>query len=251
MGKKILLEGKTITDNGIPVTECYAEGVSNAPLVILNHGTGGNRLQMLEMGARLAERGCFCVLVDAVWHGERGDDKLRMMLETSLYKEYYLDMLLLMAEDMSRIIDYYSGSEMADVSRTGMSGISQGGYVAFMTMTKDSRIKAAAPIIGSPDLTDKYGNSLDWDDTDPVVRERVIAEMPLTHYEKMAGTALLIQNSTEDTVVPVTGTRRLNEKLRPLYKDRSGDYRYIEYKGGHWCSDVMLANAVEWLAEKL
>lgn len=249
MGRKILLERKKI--GCIPVVECRAEDAQNAPLVLLNHGTGGNGLQMLEMGMRLAEKGCFCVLIDAVWHGERSDDKLRVMLETSLYKEYYLDMLLLMAEDMSRLIDYYGDSKIADASRVGMSGISQGGYVAFMTMTRDSRIRAAAPIIGSPDLSDKYGNSMDWEDTDPTVRERVLKEMPLSHYEKMAGTALLIQNSMDDTVVPVTGTRRLNEKLRPLYKDRSGDYKYIEYKGGHWCNDQMMSSAVEWLSEKL
>lgn len=250
MSNKVILERKRVTDNNIPVIECWKKGAAGAPLVLLNHGTTGNAWNMLEMGVKLAERGCFCVMIDAVWHGERRDKKIDTMLSTSLYKEYYLDMLLLMADDMSALIDFYGSDSRIDTSRTGMTGISQGGYVAYMTMTKDDRIKAAAPLIGSPDLTDKYGCSLEWEETDPVIRERVEKEMPLNHFEKMAKTALLIQNCNDDDVVPVSGVRRLNERLRPLYGD-NGQYMYIEYKGGHNCSPEMIERAIDWLAEKL
>ena len=67
----------------------------------------------------------------------------------------------------------------------------------------------------------------------------------------MAGTALLIQNSAEDTVVPVGGVRRLDRKLRPLYDDK-GNYQYIEYFGiGHEVTPDMKRRAIDWLAEKL
>lgn len=250
MDKKIIIQRKRITENNIPIIECCEDGAAGAPLVLLNHGTSGNAWHMLEMGARLAEHGCFCVMIDAVWHGERRDEKLDIMLGTSLYKEYYLNMLLLMAKDMSAIMDYYGSDARVDTNRIGMTGISQGGYVAYMTMTKDDRIKAAAPLIGSPDLTDKYGCSMDWEATDPVIRERVEKEMPLNHFEKMAKTALLIQNCNDDDVVPVSGVRRLNERLRPFYGE-NGQYKYIEYKGGHNCSAEMIDRAIDWLAEKL
>ena len=250
MGIKITVQRKNATEKNIPVIECCGERAAAAPLVLLNHGTTGHAWDMLDMAARLAGRGCFCVSVDAVWHGERRDEKLDIMLGTSLYKEYYLNMLLEMADDMSRLIDYYGGDPRADISRTGMTGISQGGYVAYMTMIRDDRIKAAAPLIGSPDLTDKYGCSLEWEETDPAVRERVCGEMPLAHCERMVKTALLVQNCNDDDVVPVSGVRRLNDRLRPLYGN-DGRYMYMEYKGGHNCSREMIRRAEDWLADKL
>lgn len=249
MQDNLILNYKMIKD--IPIIECYPEDVKNAPLVLVNHGTGGSAESMLDITTALARRGCFVVDIDAVWHGRRRSKMLDEMLTTSAYKEYYLKMLLEMAKNMSEIIDFYEDSDKADTSRVGMTGISQGGYVTFMTMTKDDRIKAAAPLIGSPDLTDKYGNSYEWDVYTKPVKDRILKDMPLTNYEKMAHTALLIQNSASDTTVPVTGTRRLDEKLRPMYEG-SDNYMYLEYAGlGHECPQVMREKAVEWLVKKL
>ncbi len=251
MEKRMILQYDTITENHVPVILCHSQDAVKAPMVLLNHGTTGSAEGLLDMGVALARRGCFCVLIDAVWHGRRADSRLHTMLTTSLYKRYYLDMLLLMAEDMGKIIDYYTGNPSVDTARVGMTGISQGGYVAYMTMTKDARIKAAAPLVGSPDLEDKYGNSQEWEIIDEETQKYVLSHSPLRHYEKMAGTALLIQNSAEDTVVPVGGVRRLDRKLRPLYDDK-GNYQYIEYFGiGHEVTPDMKRRAIDWLAEKL
>ena len=251
MADRIIIEYDTITENNIPVIICYPQTAKSSPLVLINHGTGGTAEVMLDMGIQLARRGCYCILIDAVWHGRRADARLKTMLETSLYKRYYLDMLLMMAGDMSKIIDYFVGNPAVDTSRVGMTGISQGGYVTYMTMTKDPRIKAAAPLIGSPDLEDMYGHSQEWEIIDEDTRKYVLAHSPLLNYEKMVHTALLVQNSAEDPVVPVGGVRRLDRKLRPLYDD-SSNYQYIEYfKIGHAVTNEMKERAMEWLVEKL
>ena len=251
MGERMILEYDVITQGKIPVILCYPQKAFKAPLVLLNHGTTGSAEGLLDMGVALARRGCFCVLIDAVWHGRRADSRLHTMLTTSLYKRYYLDMLLLMAADMTNIIDYYKENPAVDTARVGMTGISQGGYVAYMTMTKDARIKAAAPLVGSPDLEDQYGNSQEWEILDEETQKYVLEHSPLLHYEKMAGTALLIQNSAEDRVVPIGGVRRLDRKLRSLYEDKE-NYQYIEYFGiGHEATFEMKQRAINWLAEKL
>lgn len=249
----VIFSEEIITDRGIPVLIAAPEGVKNAPLALLNHGTGGDYNVMKEMAWRLAQNGCFAISVDAVWHGKRWDEKLDIMrADQAVYKGMYLEMLLLIAEDISAIIDYYTGDERVDTTRVGITGTSQGGYVSFMTMTKEPRITVAAPMIGSPDLTDKYGQSPDWETIDPATQKIVLEHSPLLHYEKMAHVKLLVQNGDSDTIVPVTGTRRLDEKLKPLYADRPDDYRYIEFAGrGHETPDEMQEGVIAWLTEKL
>lgn len=248
----ILAKFETITDREIPVITLCPEGAENLPLVLLNHGTTGSKYNMLEMGFRLVKDGFFCVCIDAYWHGDRSDGKLDEYLATPVYKKNYLDMLLHMAEDMSAIIDLYEQDSRVNTKKVGMTGISQGGYVAFMTMTKDPRITCAAPLIGSPDLEDKYGNSPDWDTIDKDVQDYVLQHSPLRNYEKMYPTALLVQSSIGDTIVPIGGTRRLDEKLKPLYKDCPENYQFIEYPGlGHDCPWEMQEKAIAWLNAKL
>ncbi len=247
-----ILEETTVEPGGIPVIACYSEIDEARPLVLLNHGTTGCAYDMLPMAVKLAQAGHFCVCVDAVWHGRRSDGKLAERLEPAVYKKNYLNLLLTMAGDMTRLIDYYTGDARVNAAKVGITGISQGGYVAFMTMTKDPRIAAAAPLIGSPDLEDKYGNSPDWQSICQSTREEVIAHSPLRHFEKMHPTALFVQSGVEDTIVPVGGTRRLDERLRPLYREHPGDYRYIEYPGvAHAATREMQDEAIRWLTAKL
>lgn len=241
-----------ITDRHIPVLIVQPEGVKRTPLALVHHGTGGDAEGMKEMAVRLAQNGCFTLSVDGVWHGRRWDKKLDIMLRTDRYKELYLDMLLEMAADMTAIIDFYTADTRVDTSRVGITGTSQGGYVSFMTMTKDPRITAAAPMIGSPDLTDQYGQSAPWEQIDPTTQSRVLEHNPLAHYETMAHVKLLVQNGEADTIVPVTGTRRLDQKLKPLYAEHPKDYQYIEYPGlGHATPDEMQERTIAWLTTAL
>ncbi|MGI6264665.1 MAG: alpha/beta hydrolase family protein [Acutalibacteraceae bacterium] len=241
-----------LTDRGIPVIVAAPDGVTGAPLALVNHGTTGKAEDMQGMAERLAQNGCFAVSVDAVWHGRRRDPLLDEMLTGDNYKGLYLRMLLEMADDISALIDHYAADGRVDTSRVGITGTSQGGYVSFMTMVKEPRITVAAPMIGSPDLTDKYGQSPDWDTIPEDVQKRVLADNPLARFERMAHVKLLVQNGDADTIVPVTGVRRLNEKIAPLYADRPQDYGYIEYPGrGHETPDEMQERVIAWLTEKL
>ena len=249
---RLITQYGTITQNNIPVITCYPDRQTNLPLVLLNHGTTGNRHDTLDMAVMLASRGHFCVNIDAVLHGDRANGKMEEWLEPSVYKNNYLTMLLQMAKDMQAIVEFYDTDEHVDTSRVGMTGLSQGGYVTFMTLTKTDRITAAAPIIGSPDLEDKFGFSPDWSDIPQEVRDAVTANNPLHNFDMIYPSALLIQSSIEDDIVPVTGTRRLNEKLRPMYASCPEKYEYIEYPDiGHVVTREMKMHAVDWLTEML
>lgn len=248
----IITERTVITSRGIPVITAQPSSPGPWPLALINHGTGGDAEGMKEMAVRLAENGCFALSIDGVWHGRRWDEQLDIMCHSDRYKELYLTMLLEMAADMTAIIDFYEADPRVDTHRVGITGTSQGGYIAFMTMTKEPRITAAAPMIGSPDLTDRYGKSAPWEEIDPATQARVLEHNPLAHYETMAHVKLLVQNGNADDCVPVTGVQRLDEKLKPLFASHPEDYRYIEYPGlGHATPDEMQERAIAWLTQAL
>ena len=254
--KKITIEYDTLTDRKIPVILTYPNECKKAPIVLLNHGTGGDAEGMQRLAVRLADRGCFCISIDSYQQGRRKSDRFSELYcneENGLeYKENYLKMLLYMAEDMTTLINYFKNDSRTDTGRVGMTGDSQGGYVAYMTMSKDDRIKAAAPLIGSPDLRDKYGNSPEFHDLPESLQAEINKHNPINNYKQIAKTALLIQNGTSDKIVPISGVRKLNEKIKALYADRPEDYKYIEYPGmGHTTTHEMNMLAVEWLVEKL
>lgn len=249
---KILFEYDFATEEDIPVIFCYPEGAQKLPLVFFNHGTGDTALNNLSSGIKLAQEGLFIVLMDARFHGRRRAVDFDEKFQEKNYKETYLNMLLGTCKDISSLIDLLESDPRIDASRIGTTGISQGGYVSFMSITLDKRIKAAAPMIGSPDLEDKYGNSPDFDSLDQKLKESVIKHSPLRNYQKMPPTALLIQNGVKDNIVPVGGTRRLNEKLEPLYKDMPEKYLYIEYPElEHTVPDVMMEQTIKWLSKQL
>ncbi len=249
---QFIVSYELLTNREIPVITCCPENAEQCPIVFLNHGTTNNAESCMGMATKLASQGVFCVCIDALWHGRRSDGKLDEYLETPVYKKNYLHLLLTAADDISALLDFYENDPRVDTTHVGVTGISQGGYISFMSVTKEPRITVAAPIIGSPDLTDKYGNSPDFDTIEPDVQAAVKKHNPLNNYENIPPTALFIQCGDADDIVPVTGPRRLHEKLKPLYEKHPDDYCYVEYPGyGHYAAPEFQQRAVDFLLAKL
>ena len=57
-----------------------------------------------------------------------------------------------MEYDISDLIDRFSDDARTDCDSIGLGGISMGAFTTFLASTLEHRIRAAAPIIGSPDL---------------------------------------------------------------------------------------------------
>jgi dipeptidyl aminopeptidase/acylaminoacyl peptidase len=257
MGVKALL-GQIMTKiiEQVPVTITYSQNTNGRkmPLVFLNHGTGGDSSQVQYMAQILSENGCFCVSVDAFGQGSReypGFERIFKSGNKSVeYKRKYLEMLIETCADISKMIDYYEKDERIDTQNIGITGISQGGFISFMMITSDKRITAAAPLIGSPDLTGEWGFSPEFGELPKDLRNEIIKYSPLNNFEKMTPCALFIQNGVLDKVVPVSGVRMLNEKLIALYKD--GGYDYAEYPNiAHAATEYMQRRAADWLISHL
>lgn len=234
-GPQIAIESHIVTQRDVPVLYCYPKDAEQLPVVFFNHGSSGEALGNLSMGIELAQAGFFAVLVDSRLHGRRRMAQFNEKFSNrGTYKRMYLNMLLETADDISAVIDHLGADGRADTQRVGISGISQGGFVSFVTITKDKRIKAAAPLVASPDLEGTWGHSPSFELLEDDLKADIIRHSPLRKHALIPPVALLVQNGNADTIVPVDGVRNLDILLKELYKDMPERYRYIEYDGqGH------------------
>ena len=125
------------------------------PAVILLHGTGSRKEELLALMRTFADRGFATAAIDARHHGSRIAPKygsgnaqyFAAMLDTyrtGKGRPYLYDTVW----DVMRLVDYLQTRADVDSRRIGVMGISKGGTEAYLAAAVDPRIAAAVPIIG-------------------------------------------------------------------------------------------------------
>jgi dienelactone hydrolase len=126
------------------------------PVVLVLHGTGGNKEGNRGWLVELANRGFLAIAIDGRFHGERGNG----IPGTKAYNEaitrawrskpgepqahpFYYDTCW----DIWRTIDYLTTRPDVDPERIGLIGISKGGIETWLAGAVDERVKVAVPAI--------------------------------------------------------------------------------------------------------
>ena len=127
------------------------------PVVVAQHFLGGSKdhLAFAILLSGLANRGFMAVAIDGRFRGERQNGKslgaaMADALKTGKGKPWLIDTVY----DVTRLLDYLQTRPDVDASRIGMTGISEGGVITWMTAVMDDRIKVAAPVIGVTSFND-------------------------------------------------------------------------------------------------
>lgn len=144
------------------------QGTASSPGVLMLHstGSGGADRVVSEDAAAYAERGYVAVCPDMVMHGERagrrGKDAYFEALVAAYVeggvgasgRPYVFDM----AYECLGLVDLMCSGELGgiDAERVGISGVSLGGTVAWLTAAAEPRIACCIPIIG----VQSYGYAL-------------------------------------------------------------------------------------------
>ena len=142
---------RNISLDEIPLMEVFNPDVKGKnPMVLLYHGYTGQKEFILSQAYLLASNGFFVVLPDAFGHGQRAEGG-PIDLFTSILKT---------TEEVNKIIKFYDADDRVDNSRIGLSGYSMGGMITFAYISSpDNRVKAAVPIISTPDWVSKIGRA--------------------------------------------------------------------------------------------
>ena len=231
-----------ITQKGAP---------EHLPLVILIHGWTGRKEDVLFFAYFLAVRGYVVVSMDAFGHGERA-------LKEGWTVEAFSNLLLQTSDDINRVIAHYEKDPRVDVSRVGLSGISMGGVITYYYLTReDKRIRAAVPMIATPNFTSLINsqNSEEIlrmlgqegkDITADVTLGVIMAMQPSQKMHLMTSVPLLMLNGTSDPLIDLEGVRQFYQNIKPLYKDPEA-VKLIEYEGvTHYTPYEMQVDAFNW-----
>lgn len=129
-------------------------GEQRRPVVIVLHGTGGNKEGQLPVLRQLAARGFVAVAIDGRYHGERsrtgkgsGDYNAAILRAWQTGREH--PFLYDTVWDALRLIDYLETRSDVDAARIGMIGFSKGGMETYLAAAVDERIRVAVPCIGA------------------------------------------------------------------------------------------------------
>ncbi len=187
--------------------------------ILFYHGFGESKDTYIEVLTRLAAAGFLAIGIDGVGHGERRYPDFaerfppiqppfvgNLQLEAA-----FLSLVRLTAQEVPAIIDDLFERGWVHDGRLGMSGHSFGGFVTYAAVVADKRIRAAAPVVGSPQWKLPY------------------PESPHLHMNQFFPTALLSQTAHHDTRVSPEFVRELHQQLIPYYTQAPERLHYIEY----------------------
>jgi dienelactone hydrolase len=192
--------------------------------VLVYHGFGGDKSNLADIAGALADAGFLAVNVDIVGHGDRRlpdwDEVFseRRWAEAEQATEAeFLTLLSATAAEVTAIVDELITVGWAYEGRLGITGRSMGGEISYAAVLHESRIRAAAPMVGSPEWT------LPWPDS------------PHRRAERFYPVPILSHSAELDEYVPAKYIRDFRDRLIPLYAQSPDRLRYIEYPGvGHF-----------------
>jgi dienelactone hydrolase len=128
--------------------------------VLLYHGFSGTKERMQDYATALAEAGFLTVSLDAVGHGERRYPDFDLIFNDRRWDTQFdqteSDFLQLIDDTVAEVpslIDDLTARGWARADRVGVGGRSLGGNVAYGSVLADSRIRAVASVVGSPEWT--------------------------------------------------------------------------------------------------
>lgn len=186
-------------------------------VLLLLHGLGGAKEDLLEDMERLARAGFLVVAIDAPGHGARFSQALMDRLDDPREQdEAFLETVKATARDVSNAVDALSDRGWLPAGRAGVVGFSLGGFAALAARVADPRFDVVVSISGSPawDLDEEHS--------------------PLAHPERFYPAAVLLLNGELDEVVDPLPSRELQNELARRYGPDASRVQRVSYpESGH------------------
>ena len=241
---------------GIPCLTCRAGGEQLRPLVVFCHGFTQRKEDASAQLRQLSACGYLAVALDNRLHGERPgpkfadiairDGKLDIYQIRKAIKET--------ADDIVVIIDRLLNDGRADLQRIAVTGVSMGGFITFRALVIDSRIKVAAPMVGSPYWEDIPGDGPVMTGEEDLARLKEFGEEfnPARYPQRFFPRALLIQIAENDRHVNGDNVKEFHSVLKHFYAPAPDLLKLIVHpQVGHEGAPEMWENAIRWMRTHL
>jgi len=205
-----------------PALSCSAEppveAASRGGTVVLLHGLGGEKEDLLEELERFGRAGFLALAVDAVGHGQRRSDAFeeRIVGDADQEEAAFFDAVAETAAELPALIDALAERGWLPQGRAALVGVSMGGYVALAARLHEPRVEVMVSISGSPR----------W--------ERRAEDSPEQQLDNYWPAALLLLHGERDEVVDPAPGAVFVERLQSFYGDDPERLRRISFpEAGH------------------
>jgi dienelactone hydrolase len=264
-----------------------AGATGRRPVVIVLHGTGGNKESTRETVTKLVEAGFIGVAIDGRHHGERtaagsGAAEYNAAIvrawQTGREHPFFYDTVW----DVMRLIDYLQTRDDVDSARIGVMGFSKGGIEAYLAAAADPRIACAVPCIGVQSFGWALANG-QWKARIATIQDAFDAIAALEKQAKpgadfvrkfyarivpgidgefdgpamlplIAPRPLLVINADSDANTPIAGVRLSVDAARPLYESAGAGDKLalrIQENTAHRTTPASVQAAVNWFVRWL
>jgi dienelactone hydrolase len=208
-------------------------------------GRDGNKTAFQDHGMWFASNGYVCLIVDTLQLGEiagkhHGTYNLgRFWWHSRGYTPAGVE-----CWNGIRGIDYLCSLPFVDVEKIGVTGISGGGATTNWVLAADERVKVAVPVSGVSDLECYVTDQVINGHCDCMFFHNIYQWEWTTALALFAPKPLLFANSDDDKIFPMSGNKRIIERLRKCYSLFDAKEQVDEHvsKGGHdYRPDLRLA----------
>ena len=233
-----LYKPKTIAPNAKLPAILYVCGHSG-------RGRDGNKTAFQDHGLWFANNGYVCLVVDTLQLGE---------IAGKHHGTYNLNRLWWHSRGYTpagvecwngvRGIDYLCSLPCVDAEKIGVTGISGGGATTNWIIAADDRVKVAVPVSGVSDLECYVTDEVINGHCDCMFFHNLYQWEWTTALALFAPKPLLFANSDADRIFPMSGNKRIIERLRKCYALFDAKEKVDEHvsKGGHdYRPDLRLA----------
>ena len=201
-----------------------------------NKGRDGNKTAYQDHGLWFASNGYVCLMVDTLQLGEiagkhHGTYNLgRFWWHSRGYTPAGVE-----CWNGIRGIDYLRSLAYVDREKIGVTGISGGGASTNWIIAADDRVKVAVPVSGVSDLECYVTDQVINGHCDCMFFHNLYQWEWTTALALFAPKPLLFANSDSDNIFPMSGNKRIIERLRKCYALFDAKDKVDEHvsKGGH------------------
>ena len=188
--------------DGVLLRGWFRQG-DNRATIILAHGHGQNRTQLLPEAKLLAEAGFSFLSFDWRAHGASGGE----LVGWGSFEQ----------KDLQGALDYLAGRDDVDPSRVGALGFSRGGALVIEVAARDSRLRAIVASAATTSLREGIQNDFGADALTTLVTRLVFSAhgidvdgvKPIERIGAVSPRHVLIILGAADLSTPVTMGRRL------------------------------------------
>ena len=215
------------------------------PAVLIQHGYGAEKADLLPLASLLVSHGFIALLPDAWGHGERFPASGPNWM-TQISADYFIEVVRNTVDDMRDALSWLAAVPGARADQLIVGGFSMGAVASLVVGSEDERASGLIVAAGAslPDLLpiSLFGSA----PPSEAAQAWALAHDAAANIGRLAPKPLLIQHGRADDMVPVSGALRLYEAAQPHYARHPENLKLMLYPHTHLVSEQQMRDAVEW-----